>query len=74
MRGGERVGATFLFTCQGSNSIRSVREKAKNRWKVASVTHMNEEGGSGKLPAHFKAGASIVHPVCAGNLPTGVGD
>lgn len=45
--GGGRVGATFLFTCQGSNAIRSVREKAKNRWKVASVTHMNEEGGGG---------------------------
>lgn len=43
--GGERVGATFLSTRQGSDSVTSVREKVKNRWKVASVTHMNEGGG-----------------------------
>lgn len=73
------MGATFLFTCQGSSSIRSVREKAKNRWKVASVAHMNEGGGGGlksvigKLPAPFSGWCLHCSLVSADNLPAGVG-
>lgn len=66
--GGETVGTTlFFFTCQGSNSIRSVRQKAKKRWKVASAMLMNEEGGCEARLENYRlrllTAASIVRPV-----------